>query len=266
MRASPSSENLVNDIRRSVGHFEPNPYLRLGETDSAHGVLFGDIPALGSVAVKPFTTRVRAMDESWNLRAVAKKGFAALEPLNVATGALSSYLITKRRPDLRPLSQLCWRADVASPRLRQTLEPALGLAAETAAAWHNAGIIHGDMGVKNLAYDTIGQSVFIDAERSLVGSRSLQRRTAGAHRDLALLTRSVLAKGLLADRSPRYRLGFVEDTFLTPYFDLVKPENFSLAPETRIAAIKDWATRYLASPIGRTPSFALPGFDPARAG
>jgi hypothetical protein len=247
----------VNDIRQTLGYFEPNPYLRMGEMDSGHGVLFGRIADIGEVAVKPFSKAPRAHAEKSSLEKVESLGFDALEPLAVATGGIATYLITQHRSNLRPLSHVDWEANIASPRLKRVIVPSLNQAAETAASWHNAGITHGDMQAKNMVYDRDGKSVFVDAEKTRISS-SAAANTANAHKDLALLSQSALHGGLLQDRSARYRAGFVDEHFVTPYLELAKPEKFVLEPQARREAINEWMLTFMQTK-DKMPSFHLAG-------
>lgn len=254
---NPPAEALINDVRRAAGHFEPNPYRQLGEGDSAHGVMFGVMPEHGEVAVKPFYSgAVKARIEARNLVAVKERGFDALEPLQVVSGGLASYLITRHREGLENLGQVPWAASVASPHLRGVLAPALTTAGETAAQWHNAGVTHGDMQAKNMIFGSNGESVYADAEKTQLNSPAVTR-TRLAHRDLTKLGHSVLDRGLLADRSPKYRAGFLTDALVDPYLDLVKPELFALDPQTRRAALEDWWVQAVQE--GRAPSTKLHG-------
>jgi|GEM_PF-4053435 len=260
------SEGYVNDIRASVGYFEPDPYLVLGESDSMHGVMFGVMPELGQVAIKPFQRLGKAQAEEHNLRNVAERGFDALEPITVASGGLASYLITERRKGLRHLGQMDWSTDVASKRLSNVLVPALGVAAQTAADWHSAKITHGDMQIKNMAYDVHGNSVYIDAEKTAIGTSLPSHLTQLAHKDLGMLTSSVLhsSRGFLHDKSPSYRVGVVTESFIDPYLDAAKPEQFALSPEVRRKAIVDWLTAYVNT-RGSMPTFTISGLEAPRA-
>src|SRR4051812_37278596 len=106
---------LVNDFRHAAGHFDLHPHWQLGESDSAHGVMFGMANAYdGAVAVKPFKNHSKPYVESTNLRKVAELGIDALEPLDVVRGGLASYLVTRRREGLRHLGQIDWHLNVAS--------------------------------------------------------------------------------------------------------------------------------------------------------
>ncbi len=84
-------DQVVTDVRRRVGHFTQDPYFRLGNADSVHGVVFGELSNLGAVAIKPFGKNGlgRAKGEQRNLLRVAEAGFEALEPLTVAKGGLA---------------------------------------------------------------------------------------------------------------------------------------------------------------------------------
>lgn len=253
----PAPEAVVSDIRQHVGYFELNPYLQLGDEDSGHGVLFGAMPQHGDVAVKPFYgKRGKANIEARNLERVKDLGFDAFQPLEVATGALAAYLITQRRPGIQHLGQVDWAADVASPRIRRILTPTLDTAATTAASWHTAGVTHGDMQIKNMMYDRSGSSVYGDAERTQVNLPP-EALTQLAHRDLTMLGFSVNERGFLRDRSPRYRAGFLAESFVDPYLAATNPGEYVMDAESRKQAVVDWWT--LAFRIGELPKRALPG-------
>lgn len=234
----PSAQETVRDVQRTVGYFEPSPHLRIGDADSAHQVLFGTMPGMGGpVVVKPFSKPGKAQVESRNLIGVHERGFEALEPLAVAGGSLATYLITRQRPGLTHLGQVNWSANIASPHLKRVITPTLGLAGHTAATWHNAGITHGDLQVKNMVYDPNGTSVYVDAEKTQLKSGSAQL-THVASKDLGLLGLSVLSRGLLDDRSVQYRAGYLNEALLDPYFDVAKPQIFTVPEDQRRADLQ----------------------------
>lgn len=239
----PTPEQLVTDLRRHVGHFTEDPYFRLGNADSVHGVLFGNLANLGAVAVKPFGTNGlgRAKGEHDNLKRAAEAGFEALEPLAVAKGGLAAYLVTRRRNGLRHLGQINWGINIASPELNGIARPTLVTAASTLADWHNKGIFNGDAQAKNLAYDKkTGESVYIDAERmhfNPSGSKSVDL----GNKDLSLLGVSALWRGLLHDKSPSYRAGFLGDSLLDPYMDgITYPTHGTTAEDRQRVIQQEW--------------------------
>ena len=144
-------EQVAFDIQSNVGKFVPDPNIALGDTDSAHQVLFGHLEGIGQVAVKPFTKVGRAEGERSRLEAVAERGFDAIEPIDVVRGGLSAYLISERRPGLTHLGQVDWSANIATPRLHNVLTPTIHDVASQMASLNNAGITHGDLQAKNVA-------------------------------------------------------------------------------------------------------------------
>src|SRR5262249_23919129 len=158
---------VVEDIRRNVGYFTPDPHLRLGDADSAHGVLFGEMHGEGDVAVKPHASETRAHAERLALEKVASMGFETLNPMRVATGGLAAYLITARRSGIRHLAQMNWNVNVAQrDELESMIIPTLSRAASAMAQWHSAGIFHGDPQAKNVAFGPDGVPIFVDAEKA----------------------------------------------------------------------------------------------------
>lgn len=226
-------EQVVTDIRRRVGYFKENPNLRPGDADSKHGVLFGELSSLGPVAVKPFGDFGRARGERDHLKRVAEAGFEALEPLAVAKGGLATYLITRRRNGLRNLGQNNWDVNVASRHLKGIVVPTLATVASTFADWNNAGIFHGDGQPKNLVYDKrTGNPVFADAERTQFNPSGNKSVLLG-DRDLSLFGINALSRGLLDDRSAKYRAGFLNAHLLEPYMDAVTYPTYGVTPEER---------------------------------
>lgn len=229
----PDIEKIVNDIRHNIGYFQPDPNLRPGDADSSHYVLFGVMPEFGSVAVKPFTRRrQKATREKDALKAVASRGFDALEPLVVAEGGLASYLITRRISDLRHLGELDWRANIASPRLKRSITPTLNKVASVLADLHNSGIVHGDYRVQNAVFDPTGTHVFVDGENAWVDLPPALR-TDASNKDVGLFGASALHRGVLSDRSAGYRAGYMKDELLTPYLEAVGGTGLTMKPEER---------------------------------
>lgn len=249
---------LLNDFRHIVGHFEPNPHWQLGEGDSAHGVMFGHSADYGPVAVKPFRDPNKPQIEATNLRKVGELGFDALEPLDVVRGGLAGYLVTRHREGLRHLGQIDWRINVASRSLATVAMPTLVTAGETAAAWHNEGVVHNDWVAKNAIYGPDGNAVFADAEKTRVMRGQAPEVTRLADRDLAQFGGSVFARGLLHDRSAKYRADYAEEMLLGPYFDAVKPDAFVTEPDERRGKIvANWIK---ALKTGTAFKWAPPGF------
>ena len=237
----PTQEQYVNDVRHHLGYFTPNPYMGAGNTDSAHQIMFGEIPELGEVAVKPFAKVERALNEKRALDKVrALPDLEALEPLAVAEGALASYLVTRYRDDLDHLGMIDWAATITRRRnLQEVIEPTLAQAATTAVLWHNRDVTHGDMQAKNHAYTNRRTPVFVDAEKTAFHVHP-PYHTLAANRDLQRFGLSVLDRGLLADRSPSYRAGFLSEQYLEPYLAAVTGDKFSQTSQERQRIITDY--------------------------
>lgn len=218
-----AAEDVVKDVQQHVGYFVPDPHLALGDTDSAHGVLFGELAGAGPVAVKPHQKLGRAELERNNLEQVMRVGFDSLEPLQVAAGSLAAYLVTRRRGGIRHLGQMNWEVnDVLSrDELNRVVIPTLGNVAVTLAAWHGSGVFHGDAQAKNMAYDAQGNAIYIDAEKTQFHPNQ-EMSAKLANKDVALFGLSTLARGLLRDRSPSYRSGFLRAHLLGPYTESMK--------------------------------------------
>ncbi len=237
-RPKHEQEDIVKDIRHNVGHFVENPYLRLGDADSAHGVIFGELDSLGEVAVKPHSKPPRPRAEFRNLERAAARGVDAVVPLQVADGQIAHYLFTQRRPGLSHLGQVNWGVGIAAPELRSVVAPTLNLGASTIADMHNVGITNLDSQAKNIVFDTDGNHVLADGER-ISFDEPYGTRTIHANHDVQVLGYSVLHRGLLADRSPTYRAGFLTDEIAEPYLGRVDGELFPDPLEVRREDIKD---------------------------
>ncbi len=225
-------ENIAHDVSMSVAPFEENPNLRLGDADSGHGVIFGTLEGIGEVAVKPHPKRQRALQESRNLEVANERGLNAVEPIVVAVGGVSNYLITRYRPGLSHLGQTDWAIEAGEPQIQSVLEPALDLAANVIAARHNVGIVNLDSQVRNIVSDQEGADVFVDAEKALVDQRP-DVKTLHGNKDVVALGTSVLHRGLMSDSTPSYRVGFLRETVIEPYLEQVNPDLFVELPEVR---------------------------------
>jgi hypothetical protein len=234
-----STEQISNDVRNSIGDFEPNENERLGNEDSAHHVLPGTIPKFGEVVIKPHGKHQRAVQEQRALEAVAAKGFEAIEPLLVVKGGLATYLVTRRIPDLRHLGQLDWDVRATSPRLRSSITPTLNEVSDNLAAYHQGGVVHGDYQVKNAMRLPMGGPIYGDAEKTWINPPK-EVMTGFGNKDVALFGASALARGLLEDRPAEYRAQYMESELLTPYLKAVNPDQFAMSPEERQQAIMNY--------------------------
>lgn len=204
----------LDDIAKYVGYFVENPYLRFGDSDSGHGVLFGKLDGYGDVAIKPFTALGRARHEAEVLEHVKTKGFDALTPLGISSEGIYAHLVTEYRPGLKHLGQVQWKVNVASPDLRNVIIPSLNFAGNFAGQLHSNGITHGDFQVKNVALR--GDSpVVMDVENGQIrlSGNELHRK---ADADLATFAGSTIRRGILWDRSLAYRLKTIEEHFIEP--------------------------------------------------
>ncbi len=248
-------EAIVNDIRQSAGHLIPDPHLRLGDADSAHGVIFGEMAGLGPVAVKPHENAGKAANEQANLERLAALGIDAVEPVRIAAGGLATYLIMVRRAGLRHLGQMNWRANIADfEHLEREIIPTLGRVATVLARWHGLGIFHGDAQLKNLVFDREGKSVFVDAEKTQFNPPAGELTTKLARKDIGLFGLSVLARGLLYDKSAAYRVAFMRRYFLAPYIEQVQVQNQGIDIDALSQSLEErWSD---AIKSGWTPKWA----------
>lgn len=214
----PPVEAIISDIRQTFGHFAPNQYQQLGDADSAHGVLFGTMADYGAVAIKPFSRLVKARIEAQMIDVVRQRGFRTLDPLTIASGGLGAYLVTRYQPNLRHLGQVDWCTTVASNRIGSELAPTLHAVGRFAGDLHGAGIVHGDLKPKNAVFDNTGKPVAVDLEKAL-RDRSAANHAHGSDEDLRLFGSNVLGQGLLHDRSPSFRAGFLRDHLIQPAYD-----------------------------------------------
>lgn len=214
-------QQYLDDIARNVGFFVENPYLKLGDSDSGHGVMFGKLSPYGEVSIKPHETFGRAQHEVEVINHAREKGLDTIDPLYIAAGGLRVYMISSYYRGLRNLGQLNWREDVASRRLHKVLTPTLHFAANFAGEIHEKGITHGDFQVKNVALTTEGSPVFVDVENGQIRLKG-QELVRKGDRDLVRMSYSVLRRGLLHDRSMKYKLGYLGDEFVDPALEAEK--------------------------------------------
>ena len=199
----------------STHGFHENPNLSLGDADSGHLVMFGKLRPYGDVAVKPYETIGRAEHELEVIRHAQTLGFDTLEPLELSTLGRYVYLVTRYRPDLRHLGQLDWSTNIASRTLTKVITPTLHFAADFAGKIHASGMSHGDFQAKNIARTREGSPVLADVENGQIRLKGKELAHKG-NMDLIRFMSSALRRGLLYDRSPNYRMQYLENEFIVP--------------------------------------------------
>ena len=136
----------VKDINKNIGYFKENIYRTLGNSDSGHGVMFGDLEPHGQVAIKPFPLITRAFHEKEVLdEIISYPNLDAINPIKVATTGIYVYLVTIYRQGLRHYGQLPWNQDITSRKLKKVISPVLEDIAQITSNLHLSGITHGDM-------------------------------------------------------------------------------------------------------------------------
>lgn len=233
-----SPHEVTTDVSCTVANFSPNLNLRLGDADSNHGVVFGNLDGYGDVAVKPHFKSQRAQRELETLGIAVDRGLDAVDPIMVAEGELSSYLITRHRPGLSHLGQTDWAVSAESPAIGSIIEPALEIAAVSIARRHNRRLVKLDSQVKNIVVDETGMPVHVDAEATLVDV-PIEGQTRHGNYDLRNLGCSALYRGLLAEKSPAYRAGFVVESFVDPYLEEADEGLFVDPPDVRRQTLYD---------------------------
>ncbi|CAN5659737.1 hypothetical protein BH23PAT1_BH23PAT1_3140 [soil metagenome] len=228
-RQTPESD-VVNDITKYIGPFTPQESLRMGDSDSAHEVLFGALDPYGMVAIKPFTKEGKARGEVSAMNRIRERGFETFDPIMVATGSLAAYLVTYHREGLRNLGQVAWDVESGSHRLGTAIIPKLRMAADVSGRLHGAGVEHGDFQAKNVAFTRSGEPVIVDLERTLIG-RAKPDLIAGSEKDMNKFSLSILARGLLYDRSPHYRAHFLGEEFIAPSIERANKGSRIMDPE-----------------------------------
>jgi len=215
--SSPSPEVISQDISNIYGGFEIDPLGQLGVSDSAHGVIFGEIPEVGDVAVKPFTKIGKARHEQGNYLRISKRGFETIEPVDAVTGQRASYLISIRRRNLTNLAQRPWSESLEGEKRLADTFASLGSVALDTAVLHDAGITHGDYQAKNVVYDSAtGLYVVADVERAQI-DRVGHEHIVDATQDVVKVGESLLSKGVFEGASPGRRVELLEDALLGPY-------------------------------------------------
>lgn len=223
--SAPSPEVISQDISKLYGGFEIDTLGQLGVSDSAHGVVFGEIPGLGDVAVKPFTKIGKARHEQSNYERVLKKGFETIDPIDSVSGQRASYLISIRRRDLTNLAQRPWSESLDSEKRLADTFAGLGSVALDTAVLHDAGITHGDYQAKNIVYDsTTGLYVVADVERAQI-DRAGDDHKVDATKDVIKVGESLLSKGVFAGVSPVRRVELLEGALLEPYLSSASSGN-----------------------------------------
>jgi hypothetical protein len=171
------------------------------------------------------------------LERAAEVGIDAVDPIMVAAGGLSSYLVTRYKSGLTHLGQTDWAIEDGSPDLRSIAEPALAYGAHVIADRHSHGVVNLDSQVRNIVSDVQGNPVFVDAEKA-VFHQSPPIQAQLADKDVTTLGTSVLHRGLLNDKTSTYRVGYLTDKLLAPYFDQVKADTFVTAPPERTVSVQ----------------------------
>ncbi len=209
----------THDVNKNIGYFKENIYRSLGNSDSGHGVMFGELEPHGQVAIKPFPSITRAMHEQEVLDWILfHSNQQAIEPIKVATTGVYVYLITRYRQGLRHYGQLPWNQDITSRKLKKIISPVLENIAQITSDLHLSGITHGDMQPKNISYDDNGP-VWVDLENGQIKLKGAEL-CLKSNKDYERFGVSVLQRGLLEDRSLKYRLGYLRDNFIARVVEL----------------------------------------------
>lgn len=208
--------NVIWDAQRAMPGLTVNPYTDLPAGESGHKVMFGEWGDRGEVVVKPHRLFDRASQEARQIGNVARLGLNTPELQAVVIGNKASYLVTSKYPGLQTLTGMAWNLGVADKALQRRAVPAMRNAATGLAVIHGKGAVHGDYQAKNVAKGPKDEQVVIDLEKVRVnmwGEKGADDRA----KDLYLLASSLLIRGLLADRSPSYRTGFIAEHVVLPY-------------------------------------------------
>lgn len=155
--------------------------LELGAGDSHHGVLFCEVlieddggtrPV--STAIKPFSTESgHARQEFDSLIAAQRMGFDTFEPLALAKHGETTFLITRRRPEINSLDNAAWNISPNdTDKYEKELLPSLELMVNYLARMHSSGLFHGDAQAKNFAITDTGGSLITDLEDAVIATDS----------------------------------------------------------------------------------------------
>lgn len=215
-----------------------------GREDSVHGVEFGQLQLTRSddtettvdVAVKPYHTwRKGAANELAAMLKVSElTSVNSFEPLGIINNGHKMAVLTRFEPSVVSLDNLNWRRSIEEP-FSQTVDivAALQKSALTLARLHQAGIIHGDAEIKNMAVIVEGavhRIKLIDLEsakwRDINDFHSRGLYLDGVYKDAEALVGSILKKGLWEDAGYTDKAHAVQILFAEPYLSFLRhPAN-----------------------------------------
>lgn len=207
---------LIWDAQRAVPGLVINPYELLSTHESGHGVMFGAVPNIGKVVVKPHAVKARAANEAQRMANFEEIGVNTPPLQGISEGNRATYLVARRYPGLNMLGAHDLNIGIANPRLRRQIMPMVATASRGVADVHIKGGVHGDFQVKNVAQGPDGEFVAVDLEKSHVNLHGRKGEYLRA-KDLYLLGASLLLRDLVSDRSPGYRAGMVESLVVAPH-------------------------------------------------
>lgn len=231
----PTQAPLIWDAQRAVPGLVVNPYEVLSTSESGHGVMFGMMPEIGKVVVKPHVVKARATNEAQRIANFEAIGVNTPPLQGLSEGNQATYLITRRYPGINMLGVHDLAVGIADPKLRRKIIPLITNASRGIAGVHIKGGTHGDFQVKNAAQGPEGEFVAIDLEKSHVN----QKGPNGAYeraKDLYLLGGSLLLRGLVADRSTGYRLGLIDGLIVAPHAEVTSAHPHAAVDYERVSS------------------------------
>lgn len=215
-----------------------------GREDSLHGVEFG-VLRLGTtngseteleVALKPFHTwrRGAANELAAMLKTPELTTIRSFEPLGMINNGRKIALLTRFETEVLSLDNIEWQRGIYQP-FQETFDvmEALQKSALTLAHMHQAGVVHNDAQIKNMAVvsnDVLTEVRLIDLEgakwRDVSDYQQRQKFLDGVYSDGSALVESILKRGLWNDAGYSDKARAIQVLFAEPYLSFLRhPAN-----------------------------------------
>lgn len=214
---------------------ELSPMGSLGGKDSAHDVFIVKASSSGArtkdtaFACKRFRRHENAQRELMAISEAGARGFTTFEAIGHGiydVDSVGHILVTRRLPRFTTMNQVGWQDHFAGqPEYGAKVVPSLRRIASFVGKMHRAGIIHGDLQLKNIGqvppdesvlFDLEGATFFDPVEDGTPPSSELVDRTSS---DVATLVKSLVCRGYLWSSTDHTFQEEVTDHLLLPYLE-----------------------------------------------